>query len=72
MATRIAQRRERLYVDGEWLETENVLSVSDLAEGGTFAQVAAAGPTEARAALAAAHEIKPEMRDHGRRARRVV
>jgi len=63
MATRIAQRRERLYVDGEWLETENVLSVSDLAEGGTFAQVAAAGPTEARAALAAAHEIKPEMRE---------
>ncbi|WP_226483034.1 aldehyde dehydrogenase family protein, partial [Natrinema amylolyticum] len=63
MATRIAQRRERIYVDGEWIETENVLSVSDLAEGGTFAQVAAAGPTEARTALAAAHEIKPELRE---------
>ncbi|MFC6767620.1 aldehyde dehydrogenase family protein, partial [Natrinema soli] len=63
MATRIAQRRERLYVDGEWLESENALSVSDLAEGGTFAQVAAAGPTEARDALAAAHEIKPELRE---------
>src|SRR6056297_3231929 len=63
MATRIAQRRERIYVDGEWLETENVLSVSDLAEGGEFAQVAAAGPTEARAALAAAHEIKPTLRE---------
>ncbi|SEV94450.1 aldehyde dehydrogenase family protein [Natrinema salifodinae] len=63
MATRIAQRREQLYVDGEWIETENALSVSDLAEGGTFAQVAAAGPDEARTALAAAHEIKPELRE---------
>ncbi|QLG47488.1 aldehyde dehydrogenase family protein [Natrinema halophilum] len=62
MATRIAQRRERMYVDGEWLETEDALAVSDLAEGGTFAQVAAAGPAEARTALEAAHEIKPTMR----------
>ncbi|MDJ1433413.1 aldehyde dehydrogenase family protein [Halostagnicola sp. A-GB9-2] len=62
MATRTAQRTERIYVDGEWLETGETLSVSDLADGGTFAKVAAAGPTQARAALAAAHEIKPEMR----------
>ncbi len=62
MATRTAQRTERIYVDGEWLETEESISVSDLADGGTFAKVAAAGPTQARAALAAAHEIKPEMR----------
>ncbi|WP_255166968.1 aldehyde dehydrogenase family protein [Natrononativus amylolyticus] len=62
MATRVAQRRERIYVDGEWLETENTLSVTDLADGGTFAAVAAAGPEHARTALAAAHEVKPELR----------
>ncbi|MFC4544692.1 aldehyde dehydrogenase family protein [Halosolutus amylolyticus] len=63
MATRVAQRRERIYVDGEWIETDDTLSVTDLADGGTFAQIAAAGPTEARTALAAAHEIKPELRE---------
>ncbi|WP_049923355.1 aldehyde dehydrogenase family protein [Halopiger djelfimassiliensis] len=62
MATRVAQRRERIYVDGEWLETENAIPVSDLADGGTFAQVGAAGPAEARTALEAAHGIKPELR----------
>ncbi len=62
MATRVAQRRERMYVDGEWLETDRTLPVSDLAAGGTFAEVAAAGPEEARTALAAADEIKPELR----------
>ncbi|MXV62264.1 aldehyde dehydrogenase family protein [Natronorubrum sp. JWXQ-INN-674] len=62
MATRVAQRREQIYVDGEWLETESVLSVSDLADGGTFAQVAAADPAAAQTALKAAHEIKPELR----------
>ncbi|ELY75026.1 Aldehyde Dehydrogenase, partial [Natrinema pellirubrum DSM 15624] len=63
MATGIAQRRERLYVDGEWIETENALSVSDLADGGAFAQVAAAGSDHVRTALEAAHEIKPRMRE---------
>ncbi|MFA9426829.1 aldehyde dehydrogenase [Natronorubrum sp. A-ect3] len=63
MATRVAQRRERIYVDGEWLETESVISVSDLADGGSFAQVAAADPATAHAALKAAHEIKPELRE---------
>ncbi|AHF99361.1 glyceraldehyde-3-phosphate dehydrogenase [Halostagnicola larsenii XH-48] len=62
MATRTAQRTERIYVDGEWLETGETISVSDLADGGTFAKVAAAGPANARNALAAAHEIKPTMR----------
>ena len=62
MATRIAHRRERLYVDGEWLETEGTLSVTDLADGGTFAEVAAATAVDARRALAAAHRVKPRMR----------
>ncbi|WP_222913570.1 aldehyde dehydrogenase family protein [Natrinema sp. SYSU A 869] len=63
MKSKSGVQTRQIYVDGEWLETENVLSVSDLAEGGTFAQVAAASPTEARTALAAAHEIKPELRE---------
>lgn len=63
MATGVAQRRERIYVDGEWLDTENTLSVTDLADGGTFAEIDAAGPDDARAALGAAHEIKPELRE---------
>jgi len=62
MATRVAQRRERIFVDGEWRETGAVIEVSDLADGGTFAGVAAAGPADAREALHAAHEVKPELR----------
>ena len=62
METSIAHRRERLYVGGEWIDTEETITVSDLAAGGTFAEVAAAGPAEARAALAAAHSIKPALR----------
>ncbi|ELY85580.1 aldehyde dehydrogenase family protein [Natrialba taiwanensis] len=62
MATRAAQRRERIFVDGDWLETDETIAVSDLADGGTFAQVGATGPAAARTALEAAHEIKPELR----------
>lgn len=63
MATRIAQRREQSYVAGEWLESEDTISVSDLADGGTFAQVAAADRAVAETALEAAHEIKPKLRE---------
>ncbi len=62
MATRVAQRRERIFVGGEWRETGTVIEVTDLADGGTFAGVAAAGPTDAREALDAAHEVKPDLR----------
>ncbi|AXR81824.1 aldehyde dehydrogenase family protein [Natrarchaeobaculum sulfurireducens] len=62
MATRVAQRRERIYVGGEWRETGGVIEVSDLADGGTFAGVAAARPTDAREALDAAHAVKPALR----------
>ena len=62
MATRVAQRTERIHIDGEWLETDDTLSVTDLAAGGTFAQISAAGPSEAEAALAAADEVKPTLR----------
>ncbi|SDQ90804.1 aldehyde dehydrogenase family protein [Natronobacterium texcoconense] len=62
METRVAQRRERIYVDGEWLETDDAITVSDLADGGSFARIDAAGPAEARTALEAAHARKPELR----------
>ena len=39
MSQQPLQRRERLYIDGEWLDADDVLEVTDLADGGTFAQV---------------------------------
>ncbi len=47
---------------GEWIDTDGTIAVTDLAAGGTFAEIAAAGPAEARRALAAAHELKPVLR----------
>ncbi|WP_049927130.1 aldehyde dehydrogenase family protein [Halopiger goleimassiliensis] len=63
MATRVAQRREGIFIDGTWHQPEAELEVSDLAAGGQFARVAAADPEDARSALEAAHEIKPELRE---------
>ena len=62
MVSNVAQRRERLYVDGEWVDTGETLTVSDLADGGTFAEIAAAGPDHAKLALESAHAIKPVLR----------
>ncbi|ARS89394.1 aldehyde dehydrogenase family protein [Natrarchaeobaculum aegyptiacum] len=64
MATRAAQRRAGLYVDGEWREPETggTIEVADLAAGGSFARVAAADPAAARDALAAANATEPELR----------
>jgi len=59
----LTQRGERIYVDGEWLETDHALEVRDLADGGSFARVAAAGPEEAQTALAAAHAVTTELRE---------
>ncbi len=56
------QRTEQMYIDGAWLEAESAVSVTDLAEGGLFAEVAAADADRARAALAAADRVKPELR----------
>jgi glyceraldehyde-3-phosphate dehydrogenase [NAD(P)+] len=63
METTAAQRRERVYVDGEWLGGDKRLSVTDLADGGTFAEVTSATPAQARDALAAAQAAKPAMRE---------
>jgi len=63
METRAAQRSERMYVAGEWLDGDDRLTVTDLADGGTFAEVTAAKPEQARAALAAAQDAKEAMRE---------
>ncbi|MFC7199487.1 aldehyde dehydrogenase family protein [Halospeciosus flavus] len=56
-------RRERLYIDGEWSEGADVIEVTDLADGGSFAEVAAADTGQAERALAAAERVKPAMRE---------
>jgi glyceraldehyde-3-phosphate dehydrogenase [NAD(P)+] len=63
METTAAQRRERVYVGGEWLDGDDHLTVTDLADGGTFAEVTSATPEQARTALAAAQEAKEAMRE---------
>ncbi|MCU4924788.1 aldehyde dehydrogenase family protein [Halobacteria archaeon AArc-dxtr1] len=56
------QRHGDVYVDGSWIGTDESLTVSDLADGGELTEIGAADPDQARAALAAAHEIKPTLR----------
>jgi glyceraldehyde-3-phosphate dehydrogenase [NAD(P)+] len=63
MATGLERRGYGLYIDGRWEEAEDAIEVTDLAEGGVFATVAAASPDQAEAALAAAHGAKRPMRE---------
>jgi len=63
MSQQPLQRRERLYIDGDWRDADDVLEVTDLADGGVFAQVAAASPEQADAALAAAERAQSAMRE---------
>jgi len=63
MSQQPLQRRERLYIDGDWRDADDVLEVTDLADGGVFAQVAAASPEQADGALAAAERAQSAMRE---------
>ncbi|WP_134670644.1 aldehyde dehydrogenase family protein [Halorussus marinus] len=63
MSQQPLQRRERLYIDGDWRDADDVLEVTDLADGGAFARVAAANPEQADAALAAAERARSAMRE---------
>ncbi|MFD1585753.1 aldehyde dehydrogenase family protein [Halorientalis brevis] len=56
------QYPDDIFVEGKF-QTDEVLEVTDLAAGGTFAQVGAAGPDEARDAIDAAHRAQREMRE---------
>ncbi len=52
------------YIDGEWVDTERWMDVTDLTgENETFARVAGAGPEEAEAALDAANRAEAQMRE---------
>ena len=63
MSQQPLHRRERLYVDGEWHDADEVLEVTDLADGGVFAEVAAADAEIADAALGAAKRAEDAMRE---------
>jgi glyceraldehyde-3-phosphate dehydrogenase [NAD(P)+] len=63
MSQKRIHRREQLYIDGEWLDADDVLDVTDLAEDGVFAEVAAADAEHAEQALAAAQRAQAEMRE---------
>ncbi len=54
---------ENLYIEGQWTAATDTIEVTDLAEGGTFASVAAASPADAEDALAAAHDAEAAMRE---------
>jgi glyceraldehyde-3-phosphate dehydrogenase [NAD(P)+] len=62
METRSVQRKEHLHVDGAWVDAEDAIAVSDLADGGTFARVAAASAEQAEAAVGAADRAEDTMR----------
>ena len=54
---------ENLYIEGQWTAATDTIEITDLAEGGTFASVAAASPADAEDALAAAHDAEAAMRE---------
>jgi glyceraldehyde-3-phosphate dehydrogenase [NAD(P)+] len=61
MTANDAQSRARPYIDGEWIDSEDRLTVTDLAEEGTYAEVAAATKADAERAIAAAHRATEAM-----------
>ena len=63
MATRPAQKREQLHIGGVWRTPDEYIEVTDLAEGGQFARVAAATPADADDAIGAAKRAEPELRE---------
>jgi len=54
---------DSVFVDGAWTAGEDVIEVTDLAEGGVFARIDAADAGTARAALAAADRTEPILRE---------
>jgi glyceraldehyde-3-phosphate dehydrogenase [NAD(P)+] len=58
-----AQNHDRLFIGGQWQLSTDVIEVTDLADGGEFARVAAATPEHAQQALARAHRAKETMRE---------
>lgn len=63
MTTTTTSYDHALYIDGDWVDDEECLSIDDLADGGTVARVAAATEEQAGAALAAAERAQAAMAD---------
>ena len=63
MATTSTTHDEQPFINGQWENGDGVIEVTDLAEGGVFAQIAAAGPLHAEAALNAAEGAQAAMAD---------
>ncbi|PSP75993.1 aldehyde dehydrogenase [Halobacteriales archaeon QS_3_64_16] len=64
MATASLRFEGKPYVGGEWVDSESVIEVADLAEGGeVFARVDAASEQQAEDALRAASEVQRTMRE---------
>ncbi|WP_136717170.1 aldehyde dehydrogenase family protein [Halorientalis salina] len=57
------QYPDDIFVEGKFETDDEVLEVTDLADGGTFATVGAAGPDEAREAIDAAYRAQRAMRE---------
>jgi len=54
---------DKLYIEGRWTPAAGRIEVADLADGGTFASVAAGTPADAEDALAAAAAAEPALRE---------
>jgi glyceraldehyde-3-phosphate dehydrogenase [NAD(P)+] len=63
MAAHPAPNRTELHIGGTWRAAEDHIVVSDLADGGSFAEVAAATPADAEDALAAAKHAEADLRE---------
>jgi len=61
MATNPDRHEQVVFVAGKWEAVEEAIEVTDLADGGVFARVAAATPAEAEAALAGAERAEGPM-----------
>jgi succinate-semialdehyde dehydrogenase/glutarate-semialdehyde dehydrogenase len=51
--------RTQLYIDGQWVDGNGTLEVTDPSDGSVIAKVATAGDAQIEAALAAAHRAAP-------------
>lgn len=63
MAVKNVSNREELHIEGAWRASEEYIDVTDLAEGGRFAKVGAATPSDAKDAIDAAKRAEIEMRE---------
>jgi succinate-semialdehyde dehydrogenase/glutarate-semialdehyde dehydrogenase len=51
--------RTQLYIDGQWVDGNGTLDVTDPSDGSVIAKIATAGDAQIEAALAAAHRAAP-------------